>query len=489
MASTAVRAAVGLVLTIVLAGLGLFAAIWRYDAPRRFAGVTRSGGAAAAPFEPPADEGLPTRAEIQRLLRSRDFAALTNLVDAKQALVERDIRNESELHRVINSFGSADPTLAPIIDDWVAASPDSVAPNIASARYLFARAYAERGTKFAADTSREQVIGMNHFLEKVVLDAGTALARAPRLTEGYAVLIDVSRMTGAQRACGEIAREGLSVAPASMRIRWALALCRLPRWGGSHEAVQAIWDQAKPFVADHPALAALGGVVSWDLGRSADGEDALRHLEAALAAGPHSAFFLSRAREYIDTKKIDSALEDATNGLAWAPEDPDLLAIRFRSLAGLGRFTEAQTTLDLLAEVDTTHADVPQWREYMQKQQAAAKADSTGGHYSRGHQHLRAGDQRRALAEFEAAVRRDPAHFDACLSIDQLLAPRREWDAIIGHWTNYLAAQPGDARAYLERAGANSWKGDMTAARADLTKACELGSEKACGMVKSPGRQ
>ena len=108
---------------------------------------------------------------------------------------------------------------------------------------------------------------MNHFLEKVILDARTALARAPKLTEGYALLIDVARTVGAQRGCGEVAREGLSVAPASMRIRWALAMCRLPRWGGSHEAVRAIWDQAEPFVADHPALAALGGVVSWDLGR------------------------------------------------------------------------------------------------------------------------------------------------------------------------------------------------------------------------------
>jgi hypothetical protein len=489
MAGNAVRASLGLLLTIALAGLGLFGAIWMYDAPSRFAGITRSSGTVAAPFEPPADEGLPTRAEIHRLLRSRDFPALTRLVDAKQAIVERDIRNESELHRVIGSFGVADPTLAPFIDDWVAASPDSVAPNIASARYLFARAFAERGTKVASETSLEQVTGMNHFLDKVILDARSALARAPKLTEGYALLIDVARTVGAQRGCGEVAREGLSVAPASMRIRWALAMCRLPRWGGSHDAVRDIWEQAQPFVADHPALAALGGVVSWDLGRLSDGDEALRHLEAALAAGPHSAFFLARAREYIDAKKVDAALEDATSGLAWAPEDPDLLAIRFQTLAGLGRFTEAQATLDLLAETNATHADVPEWREYMQKQTAAAAADSTGGHYSRGHQHLRSGDQRRALAEFETAVRRDPAHFDAYLSLDQLLAPRREWDAIVTHWTNYLAARPGDVRAYLERAGANRQRGDMTAALADVAKACELGSEKACGVWKNQGWQ
>ncbi len=484
MASTAVRAALGLVLSIVMTGIGLFAFIWWQDAPRRFAGVARGGGAAAAPFEPPADEGSPTRVEILRLLRSRDFAALTSMVEVKQAAVERDIRNESELHRVVQAFYIEDPSLAPLIEDWVAASPNSAAPNIASASYLYARAYGERGGKRASETSAEQFTGMEHFLEKVTLDARTALTRAPKLTQGYRLLINVARLRGDQLACGQIAREGLEAEPASLRIRWALAICRLPRWGGSHQAVEAIWNQAKPFVADHPALAALGGVVAWDLGRSSEGDEALRHFEVALAAGPDSEFFLARASEYLDAKKTAAALEDATNGLAWAPEDPPLLAIRFRSLAGLGRFTEAQATLDVLAEVDATHADVPQWREYMQKQKAAAAADSTGGHYSRGHQHLRAGDQRRALAEFELAVRRDPAHFDACLSIDQLLAPRREWNAIIGHWTNYLAVQPGDARAYLERAGANHWKGDMTAAQADLMKACDLGSEKACGMAK-----
>lgn len=220
-----------LIAIILLGGIGLLAAGWWYNAPLRFAGVKRSAGtAAAAPFEPPADEGSPTRAEIHRLLRRRDFPTLTRLVDAKQALVERDIRNESELHRVIDSF-------------------------------------------------------------------------------------------------------------------------------------------------------------------------------------------------------------------------------------------------------------------YMQKQKAAAAADSTGGHYSRGHQHLRAGDQRAALAEFETAVRRNPAHFDAYLSIDQILASRAEWDAVIGHWTTYLAGQPNDGRAYLERAGANRRKGDIKAAQADILKGCQLGTAQACAIAKSQGWQ
>jgi tetratricopeptide (TPR) repeat protein len=162
--------------------------------------------------------------------------------------------------------------------------------------------------------------------------------------------------------------------------------------------------------------------------------------------------------------------------------------MQFRSLAALGRLREAQSTLDHLAEIDAMHPNLPEWREYMQKQMAAVAADGTDGHYSRGHQQLRAGNQKAALAAFEQAVRRDPAHFDAILSIDQLLAPRREWDAIIGYWTTYLTHRPDDARAYLERAGANRWKGDMTAALADMKKACELGSEKACGVVKGQVR-
>jgi len=486
LASLAVSVLLGQIL-----GQSLFPSInMLLGGPRTFAGIDRDPATPAPPpFEPPEDEGSPARVEVLRTLHGRDFDTLTQTLESKRVRVAQDIRHESEWHRLMATFDIADPSITPLIEEWVAASPESVVPYIASGTHMFSLAFDARGTRLAANTTPEQFAGMERYLEKADRDARAALQRDPQEVLGYQLLINVARAGGTQAECGEIAQDGLAMAPASLRIRWALAICRLPRWGGSHRAVTAIWDRAKPFVADHPALAVLGGVVAWDLGRSAEGEEALRQFESAVAAGPAPAFFLARASAYLDAKEDDAALEDATTGLLMGPDDPDLLAVRFRALAGLGRINEANTALELLAEIEPTNRNVPSWREFMERQIASAAADGTDGHYARGRAHVRTGDKQAALAEFEAAVRQNPSHFDAVLSIDLLLAPRGEWDTIIGHWTNYLAYQPGDGRAYLERGGANHQKGDLKAARADIVTACELGSEQACAVAKRQGWQ
>jgi tetratricopeptide (TPR) repeat protein len=464
--------------------------VLRGSGPRTFAGIDRDSDAAALPpFEPPEDEGSPARVDILRALHGRDFATLGQMLDAKRVRVAQDIRHESEWHRVMATFDIADQSMTPLIEEWVASSPESIVPYIASGTHMYSLAFDARGTRPSANTTPEQFAGMERYLEKAERDARAALERDPQEVLGYQLLINVARAGGTQAECGTIAREGLEVAPASLRIRWALAICRLPRWGGSHRSVTAIWDRAKPFVADHPALAVLGGVVAWDLGRLAEGEEAMRHFESAVAAGPAPVFFLARASAYLDAKQDDAALEDAAAGLAMAPDDPDLLEVRFRALSGLGRISEANSALELLAEIEPTNRNVPSWREYVQRQRGSTAVDGTGGHYARGRAHVKAGDEQAALAEFEAALRQNPSHFDACLSIDLILAPRREWDVIIGHWTTYLAIQPGDGRAYLERGGAYHQKGDVKAARADIERACEIGTERACAIAKSQGWQ
>jgi len=458
--------------------------------PQTFAGIDRDPSAPTpVPFERPEDEGSPTRVEILRTLRSRDFATLTQTLEAKRARVAEDIRHEAEWNRVIATFSINDPSITPLIEDWLAASPDSVVPYLASGTHMYSLAFNARGTKTALNTTREQIAGMEHFLEKVVADAGAALKRDHREVLAYRLLIDVARAGGTQTECGSLARDGLAVAPASFRIRWALAGCRLPRWGGSRAGVAAVWEKAKPFVADNPDLSPLAGLAAYDEGRLLKGDDAMRLLDQAVAAGPYPAFFLERAREHYANDRDQEALEDANLGLILSPQDPDLLEYQFLALANLNRADEASEVLDVLAEVDPTHADVPKWRDDIQRMVAAVGADSAWASYKRGRELLKAGNDSGALAAFEEAVRRDPAHFDSYENIDYLLVKQRDYDTVIRHWSNYLLQRPRDGRAYLERAGTNRHKGDMAAARADITKACELGTAEACGIARSQGWQ
>jgi tetratricopeptide (TPR) repeat protein len=89
-----------------------------------------------------------------------------------------------------------------------------------------------------------------------------------------------------------------------------------------------------------------------------------------------------------------------------------------------------------------------------------------------------------ALRDFQRVIELEPAHLDAHRNADLLLARQQRWDDIIAMWDRYLTHQPRDAEAYFERGGTHFHKGDMAAARADATRACELGKAQACKMVE-----
>lgn len=432
--------------------------LWMVDADQRFAGIERDASTTVSSYEAPEDEGTPTRVELLRMLRARDFEGLTEIIDAKQAAVVGDIRNETELHRVIETFSVNDPAITALIEDWVAATPDSAAPYLASAAHVYTLAFDARGGKSASETTAEQFDGMDRYLEKLMLDATAALEREPRSTQAYRMLVNVAGAHGEQRQCGEYARAGLAVAPASLRIRWALAMCRLPRWGGSRRAVNAIFEKARPFLADNPELAVLAGVMAWDEGRLLDGAEAMTLLDKAVGSGASPVYLLSRAREHHQDKRHEDALQDVARGLLLSAEDPDLLAVQFQAAYALYRAEEAKEAFELLEEVDPTRELLDGWRENLEQ-----------------------------LVSWEAFRQAEASPLAKALRTDMALTREGNWDGVIRHWSTYLATNPTEARAYLERAGAHRQKGDMGAARADILQACSLKESRACLVARDEG--
>jgi tetratricopeptide (TPR) repeat protein len=483
---------IGVLILVGLVSLAGFAGVigWAYlNSPMRFAGVERTATSPPPPHEPPEDEGTPSRVELIRMLRTREFATLTATIDHKHAAVIRDIRNETELHRVVESFAVDDPAITSLFDEWIAASSASTSPLVAKAVHLNARAFAARGGRYAADTTPEQFAGMNEFLAKSVDTALTVVNRDPQHTQAHRALIDAARAHGDQAMCGDHARRGLTAVPASLRIRWALAMCRLPRWGGSYAALEDIWEQARPFVVDNPELKLLGGVVSWDVGRLADGDEAILHFGKAIAAGAHAVYFLDRAREYLRIKNAAAALDDATNALAMLPGDPGILEVQMRAFDQLGRTRETAAALAIIEEIDATNAIIPEWREHLARvaeyEARVAQQNVARQTYADGYQLYKAGDRDGALRAFRAHLIDNPSDFNAHRAIDIILAERRDWDGVIALWSSYLDRHPKDGRAFLERAGARRHKEGMGAARGDILSACALGNAEACDIART----
>ena len=69
--------------------------------------------------------------------------------------------------------------------------------------------------------------------------------------------------------------------------------------------------------------------------------------------------------------------------------------------------------------------------------------------------------------------------------LDWLLGKEGRWDDVIARWDRFIALEPKNANAYLERAGTHRHKGDMRAALADLKSACDLGNGNACQILAS----
>lgn len=500
----------------IIGGVVLFqlvclgAAAWWMTPPTPFAGIERDPARApvAGATLPELEQPEVTRRELVEMLKARDFDTLTRIIENRNQRALLDPNEEWELARVIRAFDISDESLTDIFEDWAQANVTAYAPLIASAQHRLALASLSRGADVAKNTTPEQFEGMNEQLVLLAEDLAAALRIEPNLSEAYRLLIEAARSGGSQTDCGLAAQQGLAVMPASYEIRRALAVCRLPRWGGTHTQVQAIASQADAFFVDNPRLAALHGIVEWDLGRLSDADAKLGHYATALNSGDEFLFYWSRARVHTDAERYEEALEDIDNGLKLSPDSPTLLVQRLYALTGLRRNDEVPDIIELVETIDPMNGDLPRFKEWalkvathdafqMQKD-ALSNASveritegmkiSGGGnaetYYWRGRAYLKGGDHENALADFETAVRLDPAHFESYRNIDYILALRRDWPGIISRWDQYLAIRPDDGKAVFERAGAYLHGGNNDQAMKDAKRACELGVQAACSVAR-----
>lgn len=476
----------GIVTVIVLSVASVAGLGWWWARPMAFVGEIDAQPGNPGSFTRPEGHGQPSRLEIYRLLNGEQFAELTRIIEAKTSLAQTDVRNEADLGRVLDAFAIDDPAMAALFDRWVTAQPGSFAPYLARGIQSFALSFLERGTASAQDTSQEQFAGMARHLERAGEDARKALDLNARLPEAYKLLVDLARAQGNQRACGEFAAAGLTISPATVRVRRALAICRLPRWGGSHAAVRAIALNAAPFFAENPDLTALAGFAAWDQARIAEGDAAVALFDEAIKAGPYWQFHFDRAREHFAAGRFDAVVADTTEALRLNPQDPAVLLLHVRAMNARGRASDVSAELELLKEIDGAN---PRLQAFLTEQQHPTRRERSGAdaHYWRGRAHVKAGNHDAALPEFLEATRIDPEHFESYRNIDYIYATRNEWAPIVEHWDQYLSRKPDDARALFERSGTHYRMRNLPAAKTDVTRACDLGLEEACAQMKRVG--
>ncbi|MGE5190603.1 MAG: tetratricopeptide repeat protein [Gemmatimonadota bacterium] len=469
------------------------------------------GAAAAGGGIPDADP-----AAIRRLFEGRRFAELAALLERDQASCDRDIRYEYAAHNGFAALAVPAPSWKPLFDDWVRSAPGSWVPLTARAAYRKASGWKERGAGAANATADERFRGMVDDFLLAVRDLEASLRIRPRQLYAYVVLMEISQNLGDRGRDARLAQKALGLYPDSYLLRRRRMISLTPRWGGSYEAMERFAREAAPHVARNPRLKILPGFIPWDRGRRAaragDYRAAIALYREALSHGESWNFLYDLADGYYRAEMYAEALSALDRAIAANPGAAEGHGLRSKIRFAQGDLDGALASLEtaerLAGPGGGDASAIRRWesRRLVSDGHACFKGGNLAaaiGHYTaavrfdprnadafcwRGIAFDRSGDPAAAVADLRRAVDLDPRLFPAYEGLDDALYRLGRVDEIVASWSRLIALEPGNDNAYVRRSGAYSRTRDRGAAIRDLDRACGMGNEQACFLLKSlPG--
>lgn len=455
--------------------------------------------------------------KVQALFESRKFSELSSLFKRYSQLTEQDIRWEFAIHDAFNVFNTSSSEYETLLDEWVQNSRNDWVPLLARAVHYDGLAWRARGGKWAKDTSEAQFRGMAEGFALASQDIRAALRIDPRIFYAYCILMKMNRSTGDQERGKLLVRKALEIAPASYLIRRQHMQLLLPRWGGSYEAMEKFAKDSMSYFGKNKLLNSLEGLIYWDKASVADDEGdhikAIGLYKRSLSYGEtwNTLYDLAWTRMYHREYKaarqiIDHAianlpkLPDRYIGLR--PDLSDAYKLRLRISVAQRNWEEALRDLDKIETARRQTKEIEEIRKragdhlisegHAQFKKDPNKAiklytlhlrfcpENAEAYCWRGIAYDQTGKSETAEADLRKAISLSPRLFVAYKGLDALLFKKKRLDEIIELWTRFIALEPSNADAYLERGGTYFHKGDIPSALGDAKRACELGNGQAC---------
>lgn len=277
----------------------------------------------------------PERQEILQFLRQGAFAVLERRFAELKARVRSDIRWEDQLAGSYLAFHGPETDLWDRLNEWVETfGKTSATPLVARAWYCRARALEWDRERQTRPDDGDMVDARDAWYRLGIADARAAVDLEPADLGAHLAVLGLHALYVWSEPNALALEHGLARFPESYLFREEALGNMRPSWGGDHERMQAVIDEAQRHVDDNPRLAGLRGLVAVDeaeqLLRQGDYAGALGKLEEAEALGTSWKVHLARARTWYAAKDLVRAL-DAAN-LAVAADPTAWLALNHRSL-------------------------------------------------------------------------------------------------------------------------------------------------------------
>lgn len=443
------RSALIVALVIALAVLLGRAAVQKYFRPSPNK-VDADFASRLPPPKPNAVHFPPNTADkirVLALLKSKEYAELTSLLESVQESFEKDGSTEYTAFDSFEAFDVEDLTIKPYLKEWENQFPNSFAPHLASAVHSWSLGWAARGTEVAGQTSGAQFESMEVCFDRAKKEAQAALLIRPRLLSAYTILITLANALGNHDAMKDAFAQAEKVLPESLIIR-AIYMSRLtPRWGGSYDEMLEFAEQSSRFFDKNANLQILWGYVYFDLGRTMNEGDqvakATEYTSKALSYGDYWFFLQERGNEYIGSRQYLKALDDMNLVLKLRPDLTESLVYRGATKWYLHRFDEAKEDFARVSLIDPATHFLPEWREHCVK-----------------------------TSVYEAGITMDK---------DPKLA--------MSYYDQAISLSPDRAESYFFRGTGNAYTGHPEEAKVDFQHACDLGLAKGCDKVRAPGKK
>lgn len=459
-------------------------------------------------------DGYPTQyvdqAALRALLARRRFAELTAYVEKLEADFEADPKRELWAHDAVDAFHSADATLLEPLDEWANAHPQSFAPYVARAQHWITVAYARRGGKWASETPASNFTAMEDATGRAWKDLEHALSLHPKLVTARCAQMSILRAGSNDKALEQSFDAAMAACPTCFVARTERMVALFPRWGGSYAAMDA-FARASTTPAN-PRTRLLAGYVDYERARTLrekkDFAGALAAIERALAVGDHWLFLSERAEIESQRGDTKAALADLDRAVAlrpgavglrfdrawayaalrqWEPAGRDLLAgLRVDPTSTIGRAAHASVVKGLIFDGWEAHT-AGRNEDALRLYDLAADLDPPNDELRWRRNEIVSGNSAGGPSGIEALeenAREHPDDFALHQKLDYAYARQRQFERVVAMWTEFLARNPNDGRAYLERGGAYFNMRRMSEAHADASKACALGVADGCARAK-----
>lgn len=300
---------------------------------------------------------LSERRVLLRVLRDRQYGALDAYLSGVQQRYESGIERERSIQIAMAAFSNADPALTEPINEWRTQHPQSYVATTAAGLHYLALAWAWRGHAFINKTHPYRIEQMEKHLAESRGYLINSLTLAARPVVSLTALITIEKMGGQRETARKWLDEATRVDPTNQEPRWIYISMLEPRWGGSHQEMDAFAaevaatapDERTRRLAKRLASASIADRAT-QLWENKDLAGALRLYEEAEQKGEPGDYAMSRAKIQASVGQMATALAILEDILARSPDNPMALYERSQILLKLRRGAESVVDLKTAAE-------------------------------------------------------------------------------------------------------------------------------------------